>query len=97
MYRSGPVYLSRRVDCHVPRDQLHIILWSEDPDYFVHGVGSSWHSWDGFVIWNVYNRRHHLLRLAAVVLTFAVIVSVYRNRRSIATCWHNQFSRRSGR
>ena len=95
MYRSGPVYLTRRVTCHRPRAQLHVIPWSKHPAYFGHVGGASWHSWDGWIIWRVYLVRHHLLRLLVIVTVLAVLVCVCRNRRSISNNWQNRFGLRS--
>jgi len=84
IYRTGPTYLTRRVDCHGRQDQFFVVPWSEYPSYFDRVDGASWHRWDGWIIWNAYRLRHEVLRLIILLLALTVLVWVYRTRHSIA-------------
>jgi len=90
MYRTGPTYLTRRVSCHGRQDQFFVVPWSKYPYYFDRVRGSSWHSWDGRIIWNAYLQRREILRLIILLLALAAFLWVYRTRHSIPSYLHRK-------
>jgi len=96
IYRTGPRYFARRVNCHDRQDQIFIIPWSKNQDYFDRVDGASWHSWDAWIIRNVYLLRHQILRLIILLLALAAFVWLYRTRHSIANYLHKKLSYRRG-
>lgn len=90
VYRTGPMYFTRRVNCHDRQDQIFVIPWSKYQNYFDCVDGSSWHSWDGWIIWNVYLLRHQILRLIILLIALAAFVWLYRTLRSIANYLHKK-------
>jgi len=90
MYRTGPVYFSRRVNCHDRREDVFAIPASQYRNYIGHVGGASWHGWDGRIIWSAYRLRQHLLRLGVVLLAVAVFVRFSRTGRWIAAFLRNR-------
>jgi len=86
MYRSGPVYFTRRLRCY--HDQRRVFIM---PSYKYYGIyvghieGGSWHRWDGRIIWNLYQfvgllskNIGPLVALSTAVLLFICIVRYRR-------------------
>jgi len=87
LFRTGPVYFTRRVDCHDRPDDVHLIPASKHRDYVGYVGGASWHSWDGWLIWNAFLLRYHLLWSTIALFCVALLARVFRRRRAIASYW----------
>ena len=84
MYRTGPVYFSRLVNCHRGEDRVFVI-----PSYRYYGVyvdhlpGASWHAWDGQIIWKLYLLlrliNKHTVLFALSLTAFVSFVLVVRS------------------
>jgi len=88
MYRTGPVYFSRLVNCHHGEDRVFVIPSSKYYSVYVrHVTGGSWHEWDGRIIWKLYRQRRWLKEQAAffaISLTaFVLFILAIRNRHSL--------------
>jgi len=83
MFRTGPVYFSRRLRCDGGEGRrLFAIPASRYFGVYVeHVPGSSWHSWDGRLIWRLFLLRRRIV-LAAVVLSLFVFVCFFLTRRT---------------
>ena len=85
MFRSGPVYFSRRLNCDGGDGGVHIIPFSTYMSSYVgHVAGSSWHEWDGKLIWKLYQLRSYFVRLAIFVTSLLLFICIFRNRSSVA-------------
>jgi len=76
MYRTGPVYFSRRVNCHDRREDVFAIPPSNHSKYVMYAGGASWHSWDGRIIWKLFQQRYKLRRQAMLLLKVVAFISV---------------------
>ena len=79
MFRTGPVYFSRRLDCHVDKRRLFIMPLSKYMKDFVgHVGGSSWHSWDGRLFWRIFLLLERLFRhtVLLIVLSTAFLLCI---------------------
>jgi len=91
MFRTGPVYFTRRLDCHADDGAVFVIPSRKydgaDGSYVSHVAGSSWHSWDGRLLWKMFQLRRPLF-LAAVLLLAVVVVfaCLCRKRRFMVDC-----------
>ena len=88
MFRTGPVYFSRLVNCHRGEDRVFVIPSSKYYGVYVrHITGGSWHEWDGRIIWKLYMQRRRLkkqIALFAVSSTaFVLLILAIRNRHSL--------------
>ena len=49
MFRTGPVYFTRRINCHDRLDQILVVTASKNRKYLHYVGGASWHGWDGWI------------------------------------------------
>jgi len=90
MFRTGPVYFTRRLNCHGGEGGVFVIPSSKYYGTYVdHVKGSSWHAWDGRLIWHLYLLQQRLRRnmshakLAAYAAIFLLFFWIVRSRRFI--------------
>jgi len=88
MFRTGPVYFTRRIYCNGNNAGVYVMPPSKYyGSYVLHVPGSSWHQWDGQLIWKVFlrlrpmNHRKNQVLLAVFSTAFLVFICVVRNRR----------------
>ena len=86
MFRTGPVYFTRVLQCYGGENRVFIIPPSRYYRIYVEHVGgASWHAWDGRIIWKLFLLLKRLLdhtALLAVSLTvFTLIILVIRSCR----------------
>jgi len=89
MFRTGPVYFTRRLSCDGGERGTYVIPSSTYYHHYVsHIPGNSWHEWDGKLIWKLFllvrPLRSYYVRLAKYVTAFLLLICVVRNRRCIA-------------
>ena len=98
MYRTGPVYFTRRINCHDRHHQVFVISPSDRIDYIGYVGGASWHRWDGRIIWSMFLQRRELLRRTKVItfklFVVAALIWIFRTRRSIASYLRNRLCQR---
>jgi len=86
MFRTGPVYFSRLVNCHRGDDRVFVIPSFNYGIYVHHVTGGSWHEWDGRIIWKLYVNRRRLKKRAALFAVsstaFVLFILAIRNRHS---------------
>jgi len=80
MFRTGPVYFTRRIYCHDHRENIFVLPSSKNRKYIGYVGGASWHNWDGWIIWNLFLLRHYLLFATGVffILFFCIRCSIVR-------------------
>ena len=76
LFRTGPVYFTRRVNCHYRQEQIFVIPPSKYRKCVSYVGGASWHSWDGWIIWNTYLSRYYLLWLITLLFVIVAFVRV---------------------
>ena len=92
LFRTGPVYFTRRVKCHDRQEQVFVVPSPKYRKYLDYVGGASWHSWDGWIIWNLFLLRYRLFWLIVFLLAFAVVVRLFRTRLSIARYLRNRLT-----
>ena len=91
MFRTGPVYLTRRLSCHHDERHVFVIPASKYYGIFVQpGSGGSWHSWDGRLIWKLFQLRRQLIS-AVLLVAVLLLARVFRIRCLIVKNFHNRF------
>jgi len=84
MYRTGPVYFTRLINCYGAEGRAFIISASQYDRYVDHVGGASWHSWDGRIIWKLYQRVERLydhtvlIAVLSVALVLFIVIIRYR-------------------
>jgi hypothetical protein len=95
MFSTGPMYFSHRLwhlqatsaetaatTTNGNATRLRIIeRFRFEHEYFRHLVGSSWHRWDGLIIWFCFCYRYAFL-VAAVVLVVSIVSYMAHRRNS---------------
>ena len=92
MFRTGPVYFSRLVNCHRGDDRVFVIPSSKYLRYVDHVGGASWHEWDGRIIWKLYQMRGRIKKFAAILIAASatvLFILVIRNRCFIVSSGHS--------
>ena len=88
MYRTGPVYFTRLLNCYGGESGVFVIPWSNYYKKYIRNAGgASWHAWDGRIIWRLYRTPlrqqlyDHAAWLAAWSAAGVIFILVIRNRR----------------
>ena len=100
MFRTGPVYFTRRINCHGGEGRVFLIPPSRYYGIYVEHVGgSSWHEWDGRIIWKLFQLqqrlRKHIAVLAVSCTSLLIFIWIIRNRRFMADYLRSRCFRRS--
>ena len=93
MFRTGPVYLTRRLNCDGAERGVYVIPSKTYYSSYVHHVpGSSWHQWDGRIIYKLFlllrPLHRYYVRLAIFVTALLLFICIVRWRRSVADLRH---------
>ena len=82
MFRTGPVYFTRRLDCHADDGAVFVIPSRKFYGTYIDhsGGGGTWHAWDGRLIWKVFLLRRPLFFAVGLLLSMVVLMRLCRNR-----------------
>ena len=88
MFRTGPVYFTRRLNCGGGERGVHIIPASTYYNIYIANVkGGSWHQWDGWILWKLFllvvRLYRHPVRLALSVTALLAFMCIVRNHRLV--------------
>lgn len=85
MASAGPLYITAKYALYKQRSEIRI--FNKDiygKKYFKHYGGSSWHSWDGRIIWYLYNfgliNFDMILKCGLIIIVCIILVLKHRNK-----------------
>lgn len=77
---AGPLYLTAKYGIYKNKEEIHIVSPElYEGKYFVHYHGGSWHSWDGEIIWWIYNHGPMFFKLIILSIVLYIGVTFKRN------------------
>ncbi|XP_060600780.1 uncharacterized protein LOC132754202 [Ruditapes philippinarum] len=81
MYTTGPMFLNAQYKSYSEKQEIHLLEEPVMRKFVRHMTGSSWHQWDGVVIWWTFSHLKQVISgILLVVILLGIILLFIRKR-----------------
>lgn len=78
MFSTGPMFLHAQFKSYSEKQEIHLLPEAVMKKFVRHMTGSSWHQWDGVVIWWLFSHLKQVISGCLIVLCVVVVMLLIR-------------------